>query len=307
MSGTWPGRRTRLTIALTVLVPLALAGCGSEGGPSSDWARPVDREHQQALNALARWDAAVLERGGAPEFVPTGELTGQIGDWEVAVGENNKLALMAGMIEQQAAIPEGEETGEVRWDDGATQAVEVLSAKDTLVDVRRTATTTCPECVPLMVTAARLSTTRIETSRGPATVPSWEFAIAGTGVVVTRVAVANGNAVVVVPPAWNANDPPVGLSIESATVSEDGRRLTVEFVGAPGSKGERCGADYTGEAVESDLAVVVIVTAQVNPFVGACRLIGAMRTATVDLARGLDGRVVLELREGRPVPVVRAP
>ena len=36
--------------------------------------------------------------GAQAAVTPVGELTGQIGDWEAAVGDNNKRALMAGLI-----------------------------------------------------------------------------------------------------------------------------------------------------------------------------------------------------------------
>ncbi|GAA2643859.1 hypothetical protein GCM10010399_92280 [Dactylosporangium fulvum] len=44
--------------------------------------------------------------------------------------------------------------------------------------------------MPLQVTGARLSTARIQTTRGPATVPAWEYTLQGTAVRLTRVAVA---------------------------------------------------------------------------------------------------------------------
>ena len=50
-----------------------------------------------------------------------GELTGQIGDWEEAVGDNNKQALMAGMVASVSPLPEeSPPDGEVAWQDGTT-------------------------------------------------------------------------------------------------------------------------------------------------------------------------------------------
>lgn len=66
--------------------------------------------------------------------------------------------------------------------------------------------------------------------------------------------------------------------------------------------------DYTAEAVESDLAVVVIVTR--HPRVGlgeACTAVGARRTATATLVAPLGDRVVLDLQQGAPVSLVLAP
>ena len=79
------------------------------------------------------------------------------------------------------------------------------------------------------------------------------------------------------------------------------------FVGAPGPASQSCGADYTAEAVESDTAIVVIVHEHPNPGGGACALVGATRTAKVTLASPLGKRAVLEIKEGRPVPVTLGP
>ncbi len=126
----------------------------------------------------------------------------------------------------------------------------------------------------------------------------------GTAVKVTRVAIANP--VVVAPDegGWG-----LGLAIDSASGTVDGSELTVAFVGAPNPGNMACGEDYTAEAVESELAVVVIVTRhpRVAPLGEACTAAGARRTATATLAAPLGDRVVLDLQQGTPVPIVLAP
>jgi hypothetical protein len=166
----------------------------------------------------------------------------------------------------------------------------------------------CQECQPLVITGARPSTARIETTHGPSTAPSWEFALRGTSVIVTRIAVDLETSVTVVPPPWNPNHAPIGISIERATRSPDGMTLSVGFTGAPDTGDKACGADYTAEAVESETAVVVIVAAHGGAHgAGGCLMVGATREATADLAKPLEGRPVLEVQEGRPVPVVVGP
>ena len=81
---------------------------------------------------------------------------------------------------------------------------------------------------------------------------------------ITRVAIAAP--VIAQPPPWNPNDPPIGLSIEEARGRPDGTRLEVTFVGSPRGAEVPCGADYTAEAVESDLAIVVIVVERPSLF-----------------------------------------
>jgi hypothetical protein len=73
--------------------------------------------------------------------------------------------------------------------------------------------------------------------------------------------------------------------------------------GATKTGEQPCAADYTAEAVESDLAVVVIVVAHANTTPGDCPAVGKTRTATVTLDAPLGTRAVLEVTQGLPVPV----
>lgn len=313
-TGIRPSRTVAGARFAAPLVALVLAGCASPvfapGGstaPASDKPeRPLDRVHQQAQDALVRWAEAVRASGGA-SITFVGELTSQIGEWEVDVGGNNKLALMTGQVETMTDLA-NDQPGrrEVRWlDDGTKTDVNVLSARaafDSLVAGR----TECGGCEPLRVTGANLATGLVDTSRGTAEVPVWVYALQGTSVRVTRVAV--DESVTVDPPPWNADDPPVGISIESATGTSASRDLEVGFVGAKASG--PCGEDYMAEAVESELAIVVIVTGRptTKPDNTAettgCRLVGFARTAEVSLADELGTRAVLEVKQGLPVPVL---
>jgi hypothetical protein len=232
-----------------------------------------------------------------------GELTSQIGEWEEPVGDNNKIALMSGQIRPTASFStETPPPGEVRWSDGTSTTVELLSADQALDEIVKSAGSTCADCRPLEITAARLTSGPVQTSRGPAMAPIWEFKVHGTNVMVTRVAVANR--VSVVPPLWDPNNAPEGISIDSVRGKPDARQLTVSFIGAPAGGDRPCGADYTAEAAESHLAAVVILIEHRNPTAGACSAVGAERTAMVDLASPLGDRAVLEVKEGLPVPVL---
>jgi hypothetical protein len=264
------------------------------------------RLHEQAQAALGRWADAVAAATNQQGFVPVGELTGQVGDWEPATGGNNKSALMAGMVEATTVLPADiPPDGSVQWLDGTTRAVKLISAQQAVEELRAGSSGSCPECFPLEITAARLTSGPVSTSRGPATGPLWEFTVAGTAVRVTEVAIAGK--IAVEPAPWNPNDPPVGLSIESATGATGARQLTVAFTGAPGPGDQRCGADYTAEAVESDTAIVVIVIEHPYGVVEACTAVGARRTADVELAAPLGDRAVLEVKQGLPVAVVLTP
>lgn len=303
------GGQARATVAISWFVALLVAGgCSGllEPGPSGSAGppRPTDRLHVQAHGALERWAAAVRESGGA-SITFVGDLTSQLGDWESSVGANNKPALASGLVE--AAEPLSDDTpsrGEVKWLDGATVGVKLLSAADSLEELVAAADgETCTACDPLQVTEARLATGLIETSRGPAEAPVWVFTIAGSAVRVTRVAV--DESITITPPPWNADDPPEGISIDAAVGTQASEELEVIFTGAVEPRGEPCGADYTAEAVESELAIVVIVTERrTAEGSGVCDLVGRTRSADVALEAPLGNRAVLEVRQGLPVPVV---
>jgi hypothetical protein len=261
--------------------------------------------HQRAHAVLTEWANAVAAGGGAHRVVPVGDLTSQIGDWEPAVGDNNKRALMAGLVLTDAivsgALPPD---GAVSWQDGTTTKVPLLSAQDALLAIGSTTSAPCLDCAPVMVSAPRLTSGHIETTRGPATAPIWEFRVQGSGVKVTRVAIANP----VVASSTEA-DPQLGLAIDSASGMVGGTELTVAFIGALDPADKPCGEDYTTEAVESELAVVVIVTRHPHPapLGEACAAVGARRTASATLAAPLGDRAVLDLLRGTPVPMVLAP
>jgi len=293
-------RRFRAVALIAVVgMALVLAGCLGTGDDPA-------KIQQQARAALTRWADAVAAAGGPSPVVVVGELTGQVGDWELAVGDNNKRALMAGLVEADASLSAARPPdGEVRWEDGTTASVALISAQQAVAAIQAGTSEACGDCTPLRVTDARLTTGPIETSRGSATAPVWSLTVEGTAVTVARVAVADSIAVVL--PPWNPNDPPVGLAIESASGAVGGRQLTVAFVGAPLPGDQPCGEDYTAEAVESDLAVVVIVTRHPHVMIGACAAVGAPRTATLELAAPLGERTVLEVQQGRPVPVTLTP
>ena len=298
-----PMRRAWAQLPVLAILLIA-AGCNAILPGASGPPRPADPVHAQAQDALARWADAAAKSGGATiSFV--GDQTGQIGDWEAAVGSNNKLALMAGLL--VAPVPLSHDRparGKVHWLGGDSLDVDVLSAADALSDLVAAAAANggqCGDCRPLRVTAAHLATGLVETTQGPAEAPLWVFTIDGTAVRITRVAV--DPSVTVVPPPFNANHPPAGLSIDFAVGGPESPKLTVSFTGATKPGNQPCGADYTAEAVESDLAVVVIVTEHANPAPASCTAVGKTRTAAVTLGAPLGKRAVLEVRQGLPVPI----
>jgi hypothetical protein len=269
----------------------------------------------RALSVLARWERAVAAAGGQPAVVPVGDLTGQIGSWEEAVGDNNKRALMAGQVFTESELTNpAPASAQVIWADGTTVTVPVIGAQEAIAAISSSVVGSpsgiCNGCRPLTAVAAQLETTDFMTTRGPATGPTWVFTIRGTAAKVTRVAIANP---VTVPPLDDA--PGGAVEIDAAATRVGDRTMTVSFTGAPGTGDKPCGEDYTAEAVESALAITVIVTR--HPYAGAypsasggvvaCAAIGARRTATVALAAPIGERSVLDLATGQPVSLKLEP
>jgi hypothetical protein len=129
-----PSLRTRRAWPFTFLAAIAVApilvGCvGNADEPA--------KIPQHAHDALARWADAVAAAGGPSAVVLVGEQTGQVGDWELKVGDNNKSALMTGMVEGDARLPAGvPPDGEVRWQDGTTASVPLKSAQQAVAAIK---------------------------------------------------------------------------------------------------------------------------------------------------------------------------
>lgn len=297
------GRIGRWSITGVVLAA-ALSAC-SAGGPPSTADPGADWLHLKAQSALTRWATAVAA-AGPRAFVQVGDPTGQVGDWEVDVGSNNKAAVMARMVQVIADMPaEKPPDGQVRWQDGTMQTVTLMSAREAVSGFTGHGNGACPDCVPVQLTGARLTTGQVDTSRGPATAPVWEFSIKGSAVRLTRVAIAAATTVVL--PPWEPIGAPFTLSIDSASGTVGGLDLTVKFVGARDSADKPCGIDYSAEAVESATAIVVILSSRSNPTLGGCTLVGYERTAVATLAAPLGERAVLNVQDGAPIPVLLTP
>ncbi len=290
-------------LALGAAVAFSLVACVS--GPSD-----ADRSalQQRAQDVLTSWDAAAASAGPASGLVIVGGSTLMAGgDWGPNIdGGNSKMAMMAGLYEASIELPaETPPAGEVRWSDGSTRAVDVVSAQRAFDEMKAEGAkeSSCQECKPLVVTGATLVTATFDTSRGEAQVPAWEFSLKDTPVRMDQVAVA---AQIQAPAPLPDGNLPFVPRIMSAVIDPGGLHLTVNIVGAPNPASQGCGADYTAQAVESDRAVVVIVYENRNTLPVPCTAVGALRTAAATLEKPLGDRTVLDVG-GLPVSVAPAP
>jgi hypothetical protein len=122
---------------------------------------------------------------------------------------------------------------------------------------------------------------------------------------IQRVAVAD--AIAISPAERETSRSTLGTHIDAAYGSPNDSTITVSFVDSPERGGTPCGADYTAEVVESDLAIVVIVRAHGTVGGGACSAVGATRTASVSLAAPLGERTILDAQLGVPITLEPGP
>ncbi len=264
--------------------------------------------HEQARNYLARW-ADLVGDAPANAVVLVGELT-RGGGWHGPNADNAKSAFVAGAIEANVDLPtEPPPPAEVVFPDGTKQTVALFSAAEALADViSQKGPGDCGGCRPVKVTGAKLVLGEADTSRGRATMPLWQFEFAPEDAPRTPITHPAIRDRVIVPPEppWNPyGGNPVGDRIWEAYGAAQSSDLTVVFVGAALHGDQWCGADYTAEAVESELAVVVIIHAHSHPPTGSkpqgCWALGAERTAVAHLAAPLGNRTILEVQFGTPV------
>jgi hypothetical protein len=111
---------------------------------------------------------------------------------------------MSGRVVAALPLPTPpQETGTVTWANGETQELPLISADDALRQLAAAGAGDCPKCIPLEVTFAILTTAWIQTSRGPATVPAWEYTLKGTAVRLTRAAVTKTAISRATPTSWH--------------------------------------------------------------------------------------------------------
>ncbi len=305
---------------MAVLAAL-LAGCGSRtasSGPAGTSTGPADSSvgpagssidpvgspsveaTSRARQLLTRYENSL--HSTAPGAVGiTSELVSQVGNWEPTVGGNNKIALLTGHVREAAATPMVARHSVVRWADGRKLLVQTISARQAFttlqLDGRKQS---CYGCTPVALGDARLTGIAVQTTRGNATVPAWSFAVRGSRVRVTVVAIDTAATV----PALPQVSAPPGPFVAFASAHPTGpRQLALTFVGAFGSGSVACGADYAATAFESRHAVAVLIREfrHDGPAGEGCSAVGYRRTATVQLTAPLAGRAVLDVDSGQAV------
>ncbi|BAJ27861.1 MULTISPECIES: hypothetical protein [Kitasatospora] len=309
--------RTAGTTARTALAALGaallLAACGTgphstpvpgaPAGPALVTAGPEVRPAtgaaaEQAARVAAAWPGSAArqawERGYYPldapeEWLPAGAFHSGA----------DKAAYLEGRFDLRAALPVSvADTAEVRFADGGSLVLPQRSAKDAYDWLTRAAGTCHADCdARLTVTAVRPGSATVTTSRGRATIPTWEFTVTGYDEPFRYPAVLPQQppAAPDPSPTWSGD----GLPAVLRQVSADGLVLTAGVAFG-------CATVDPGTVYETDQAVVLIGRATPRTL-GPNQVCDASLTmAPVEfrLARPLGTRVVLGLADGRPqIPV----
>ena len=293
--------------AAVAVAALAVAACGSQRAvpPAASRATPpaAGQNGSAAFVARARQVTAQWDRSTAARIWRTGLVLMDASDLTpVPSGagfssQREKDAFGSGHFRLAGTLPAGPLPGLVRWADGSTLRLPLLTARAAFAELAAQRPCGGPSaCGQLTVTGAQPGSVTVRTSRGLASVPAWRFTVAGLGWRVGEVAVARDALAVLpgsgpIPPAGQ-NTP--GVDVLTA-VSADGRTLTLSFTGSA------CDAAWGAYRYESHATVVV--GSWEKPAAGntPCPAVGMPRTARVTLARPLGTRVILDVASGLPL------
>jgi hypothetical protein len=291
--------------AVFLVAALAAAACGSQlaAPPVTPHVTPSTAGQNgpaafvaRARQVTAQWDRSHAARAWRAGLVLTdaSDLT-PVPSKGFSTGPE-KLAFMSGHFRLAGVLPAGPLPGMVRWANGTTLRLPLLSARAAFAELAAERPCAVPNaCGQLTVTGAEPGVVTVRTSRGPASVPAWRFTVAGLGWKVSEVAVAR-SAFVVLPgygaiPSAGRNTK--GVS-ELTAVSGNGRALRLIFIGGA------CDAAWGAYTYESG-STVVVGSWERSSANGPCPAVGIGRTARVTLAHPLGTRVVLDVASGLPL------
>jgi len=299
----------RLTISRGAAVlgaALAVAACGPQraASPVTTHAPPAaDQNGPAAFAARARQVTAQWEQSAAARAWRAGLVLLDASDltpvpFDAGFGsQQQKDAFASGHFRLAGTLPAQPLAGLVRWADGSTLRLPLLTARAAFAELAAQRPCGGPySCGQLTVTGAQPDVVTVPTSRGLARVPAWRFTVAELGWPVSEVAVGR-SALVVLPghspiPAPGRSTPGIN---ELTAVSGDGRTLTLSFIGSA------CDAAWGAYRYQSGATVVVGSWQRPSAGSSPCPAVGIFRTARVTLSRPLGTRVVLDVASGLPL------
>ena len=322
MEATSRSRGPRALIMVIAPLLLTLAACGevrtpgtggSTDGPvkarSTDSVRgsgpatgeqPTTLPSAPAPKAFADRATVVAEtfRTSGRPVAPAGLVL--ISPWADVAFETDaqKVAWLAGKVEFGPGVPDDQAgVSQMTLPDGSERPVDVLGPRESVAraledggDCSGVAIERCR----LTLTEATLTTTRVKTNLGEATVPAWSFAVDGMARPIVVVATEPGplDKPTSLQPLTGLAPAPPGFSPADSLDAVSGATITVRV--GHGA----CDRDLTGHAVEFDDLVVVGAT-HLPPNPGAMCTDQYLSTpSTLQLDQPLGDRVVLDVVSG---------
>lgn len=306
----------RILALLGLPLVVTAAGCAPAGSDPADGPSATGPERrweafdQRAAEVAEAWRPAPAWRTG---YVPLQDPTVLLGDPKFT--SDTEVAFRAGWYSDQIEVPAARPpAGTIRFPDG-TMTTPLVSAAEAYrqldqgdpppcegrpkapaptIEPGPDGTVSSPvatACVPLTVTAVKLGTAGVRTSRGVADVPAWLFTVEELAAPVARVAVAPQSVTPVPEPTAPTRPGPDGVVGAQHTERVDGARLTyVLGVGA-------CDTGIT--PLVQERADVVVVGGGVVRATGVCTDQLKLEPVTVTLKAPLGGRPVLDVLTGQ--------
>lgn len=266
---------------------------------------------QRARQAVAQWERYGLDQRWRDGHVLLDNELTIVPSTARFTSKAASESIRSGWFQLATHLPHtGPSTGAIRWADGRTQNIGVPDAATAYAQMSRRQPCGAPDdtCPVYTVTAATPGVpATIATSRGPATMPTWDFTLAQAPFHVREVAV-DMTAFSRLPDTLSAQTPfgpPWPFGSSGVRASDHGRVLTLQFAGDP------CATAWGAQVYQTPSVVVVTGwntgrrqahdLSYCDPRHNTLELRIAQRTLTVHLHTPLGDRVVLDLQGGPQV------
>jgi len=284
----------RLTIkaavaAVVAVTAAAAAGCGRAQDPGA----PANPGHSAFERRAAQ--VAPLWHGKTGGFTPLQDLT--IPPRDGFPDDKTKVAFSAGWFASRVPLEEKTQKGTLEYPDGSKSEINLLSAAAAFKAMDRgdASDVGCPGCVTLEVTGAQLGKAPLRTSRGVATVPVWQFTVAGLSAPVGRVAVPP-ELITPLPalsvPPMTSGEPLAGAQDLVAVNGPE-----IEFRVGVGA----CDKDIKGLVWEDSEVVVIGGSYAPPPPDQACTMQLLLHPVKVTTGRPVGNRLIIDVLSGAPV------
>lgn len=271
----------------------AVSGCGDQkdGSAGTEAGGETGTTAQRAREVAAAWDGSPAAGAWRAGYHPMGDVLqpprgGPRGQADRQAYPHHAFVLRAGL---PATWPRN---GRVTWAGKEPLTLPLRGASESYKALSDNRAGGRPQ---LTVTGVRLGDMTLATSRGPAVVPAWLYALEGYDSPLRQAAVIPSKLPrQPIAEARNVPGLPLGHLVRAAA---DGRLVTVVAVHGACDDGPGVEVLETPGSVVLSASVVNTRTSD-----GICTKQAKLKEVTVKLARALGDRVLLDVQTGRPVP-----